>query len=228
MTWQVARHRRSVRRVADVRPLYCSVDEALYRPDEATVPTYALGYLGTYSADRQPTVDKLLLHPARLLPEDRFVVAGAQYPSQVTWPGNVEHREHCPPSAHRTFYNSQRYTLNVTRADMIANGWSPSVRLFEAAACGTPVISDAWAGLEDFLVPGEQILVAQETAEVVHYLHDVPESERMAIAEKARAHVLAHHTSLHRAAEVEQYVQSLRDRRVAQPTATTAAESATW
>jgi spore maturation protein CgeB len=94
---------------------------------------WELSYLGTYSPDRQPTLETLLIEPARRMPDRRFVVAGPQYPAEIEWPDNVERIEHLPPSEHAEFYAASRFTLNVTRADMIAAGWSPSVRLFEAA-----------------------------------------------------------------------------------------------
>ncbi|RYD64293.1 MAG: glycosyltransferase, partial [Verrucomicrobiaceae bacterium] len=126
---------------------YCSVDPNLYFPEEAAA-CWDLGYLGTYSDDRQPTVERLLITPAQELPQSRFIVAGPQYPDTIQWPGNVERIIHLSPAEHRKFYNAQRFTLNVTRADMIRAGHSPSVRLFEAAACGTPIISDRWTGIE--------------------------------------------------------------------------------
>ncbi len=137
------------------RALYCSVDPERYHPEPAE-PRWDLGYLGTYSDDRQPTVDRLLVEPARAWGEGRFVVAGPQYPGSIVWPANVARIEHLPPADHSAFYNAQRFTLNVTRADMIAAGWSPSVRLFEAAACGTPIISDWWAGLDSLFDPGQR------------------------------------------------------------------------
>ena len=120
------------------RPLYCSVEPALYYPDGPGECALAwdLGYLGTYSSDRQPTLDALLVEPARRDRSLRCVVAGPQYPASLAWPPNVTRRDHVAPSHHRSFYNAQRATLNVTRADMIRAGYSPSVRLFEAAACG--------------------------------------------------------------------------------------------
>src|SRR4051812_3498305 len=129
------------------RALYCSVDPQAYFPESHT-PKWNLGYLGTYSVDRQPALERLLLEPAREWTEGRFVVAGAQYPEDIVWPTNVDRVQHLPPRKHRGFYNRQRFTLNITRADMVAAGYSPSVRLFEAAACGTPIISDLWPGLE--------------------------------------------------------------------------------
>jgi spore maturation protein CgeB len=174
-------------------PLYCSVDEARYHPVD-TEKQWDLGYLGTYSPDRQPTLETLLIEPARRLPDMRFVVAGPQYPADIDWPANVERIEHLPPAEHNPFYNRQRFTLNVTRADMIAAGWSPSVRLFEAGACGTPVISDTWRGLDDFFPVGDAILTARSSDEVIALLLEVDEARRSAIASAARRITMQGHT----------------------------------
>src|SRR5699024_9011559 len=131
---------------------------------------WRLGYVGTYSDDRQPPLERLLLEPARRRPESRFVVAGPQYPENIAWPENVARVEHCPPVEHELFYNSQDFTLNVTRAEMIAAGWSPSVRLFEAASCATPIISDRWEGLGDLFPDGEAILIADSADDVIDAL----------------------------------------------------------
>ena len=186
-------------------PLYCSVDPELYYPESSPRIDCDLGYLGTYSDDRQPTLDALLLQPARRWHEGRFIVAGPQYPVYIQWPTNVRRIEHLPPSQHRSFYNRQRFTLNVTRADMIAAGYSPSVRLFEAAACGTPIVSDWWEGLETFFTPDEEILIARRAEDVLRYLKDVDESTRLRIGRRARATVLSKHTAAHRALELERY-----------------------
>ena len=150
-------------------------------------------------------MDALLCEPARAWPEGRFVVAGPQYPASCEWPENVARIEHLAPDRHRGFYAGQRFTLNVTRADMIRRGHSPSVRLFEAAASGVPIISDWWEGLDAFFRPGEEILIAQDAADVLRALRDLPELQRRAIAERARARVLGAHTGDHRAAELERY-----------------------
>ena len=181
--------------------LYCSVDDARYSPSGET-QHWDLGYLGTYSPDRQPTLERLLIEPARRMPERRFVVAGPQYPDDIQWPDNVERISHLPPAEHRSFYNRQRWTLNVTRADMIAAGWSPSVRLFEAAACGTPVISDVWDGIESLLPDGEAIILARTSEDVVAALESTDDTRRNAIADQARQRVLAGHTATARAAEL--------------------------
>ncbi|HLL90982.1 MAG TPA: glycosyltransferase [Tepidisphaeraceae bacterium] len=195
------------------RPLYCSVDPELYYPEPQTEVRYDLGYLGTYSADRQPPLDKLLIEPARQWTGGRFVVAGPQYPADIAWPPNVERIEHLPPAEHRRFYNAQRFTLNVTRADMIAAGYSPSVRLFEAAACGVPIVSDWWDGLDTVFDIGTELLVSRSPAETLAYLRETPESQRVAIGERARQRVLASHTAAKRAEELEAYVLALRGER---------------
>ena len=132
------------------RPFYCSVDPEEYQPLDDVPVEWDLGYLGTYIDDRQPALERLLNEPARMWPDGKFVVAGPQYPADIDWPQNVERIDHVPPGEHARFYNRQRFTLNVTRADMIEAGYSPSVRLFAAAACGVPIISDYWQGLEQF------------------------------------------------------------------------------
>jgi spore maturation protein CgeB len=186
------------------RVLYCSVDPELYFPQPQPL-AWDLGYMGTYSDDRQPVLERLLLAPARELPQARFVVAGPQYPSQIDWPVNVQYRAHLPPAEHRAFYNSQRFTLNVTRADMIRAGWSPSVRLFEAAACGTPIVSDRWPGLETLLAPGREILLASTARDVLSVLRRFGEDERRMLAERARKRILSEHTAAHRAQQLETY-----------------------
>jgi len=187
------------------RVLYCSVDPAVHYP-EPCQSDFDLGYLGTYAEDRQATLDSLLSDPARKWPEGRFTVAGAMYPKSIKWPSNVQRVQHLPPKDHRRFYNSLRFTLNTTRADMVRAGYSPSVRLFEAAACGTPIISDYWPGIESILTPESEILVATSPQEVLKHLRQTKDADRVAIAERARKRILAAHTSAHRAEELENYV----------------------
>jgi spore maturation protein CgeB len=190
------------------RPLYCAVDDTLYFP-EPTEMRWDLGYMGTYSDDRQPLLEALLLQPARTWPDGRFAVAGPQYPDTIRWPANVARITHLSPREHRPFYNAQRFTLNVTRADMVAAGFSPSVRLFEAAACGTAIVSDRWPGLETFFKLGSEILVAGSGAEVLRYLQEIGDAEARAIGLRARRRVLAEHTAAHRALELERYTSQL-------------------
>jgi spore maturation protein CgeB len=205
--------------------LYCSVDAAQYRATGEPVE-WDLGYIGTYSPDRQPALERLLIEPARRLRDRSFVVAGPQYPTGIDWPRNVERIEHLPPAEHASFYSRQRFTLNVTRADMIEAGWSPSVRLFEAAACGTPIISDFWDGLDGLLPDGEAIEIARSADEVVSTLTETSEARREAIARAARARVIAGHTGVVRARElVDRFAAARRSGRVSER-AGTLAESA--
>lgn len=195
------------------RPLYCSVDAELYFPENVS-RKYDLSYLGTYSDDRQPGVERLLLEPARQWNEGRFAVAGPQYPPEITWPYNVRRIKHLPPSEHRAFYNASRWTLNITRADMIAMGHSPSVRLFEAAACATPIVSDWWQGLDEFFAVGTEICIAHSTEEALRLLRQMPDDERIEIGQRARHRVLDKHTSHHRATELESYARQALNRKV--------------
>lgn len=178
--------------------LYCSVDADRYA-STGEDHHWDLGYLGTYSPDRQSTLEKLLIESARRLPHRRFVVAGPQYPDEIEWPANVERIDHLPPAEHPGFYSRQRFTLNVTRADMIAAGWSPSVRLFEASACLTPIISDHWQGLEELLPDGRAIVIARRTEDVIDALEGLVEADRRSLADTAHKIVLKDHTGLARA-----------------------------
>jgi spore maturation protein CgeB len=192
------------------RAFYCMVDPAIHRPASPAMPLrYDLGYLGTYSVDRQPGLNELLIEPAHADPRHRFVVAGPQFPESITWPGNVKRIEHLPPPRHRSFYSSQRFTLNITRAPMRQAGYSPSVRLFEAAACGTPIISDTWPGLDELLEPGSEVLLAESREEVLRYLTQMPEPERRAVGERARRRILREHTAEHRALELEHHIAAV-------------------
>ncbi len=202
------------------RPLYCSADSDLRSSPAPTPARWDLSYLGTYSPDRQPPLEMLLCNPARAWPTGRFVVAGPQYPADIDWPDNCERIEHLPPEHHHEFYSGSRFTLNVTRAAMVRLGYSPSVRLFEAACCGTPIISDWWPGLDTLFQPGEEILIARSAHDVSRYLREIPDKQRTSIAARARARVLASHTGDHRAAELESYVRDAMGARAQLPVTT--------
>lgn len=206
------RHLERYYRSPAARALYCSVDPAAYPPLD--VPErWALSYLGTYSPDRQPVLERLLVEPARRLPQLRFVVAGPQYPAEIGWPANVERIDHVPPAGHPLFYAASRFTLNVTRADMVEAGWSPSVRLFEAAACAVPVISDLWAGLDKLFAPGREIHLARGSEDVVRILEGSSGADAAAMGRAARARVLAAHSAAHRAGELEAHLEEARAKR---------------
>jgi spore maturation protein CgeB len=192
-------------------PLYCSVDPQKYRA-RPPAPEFAcdLSYMGTYAPDRQPKIEELLCQPARALPQKRFIVAGPQYPDSIAWPKNVERIIHLNPRHHAEFYCSSRLTLNVTRRDMVMAGYSPSVRLFEAAACAATIVSDNWDGLDRFFVPGKEILIPGSSNEPVRYISGYDAAELKKIGEAARERVLAAHSSDRRAQEFEQAVEISR------------------
>jgi spore maturation protein CgeB len=185
-----------------VIPLYGHVDPGVHRPVEAAAGRqFALSYLGTYSADRQAALEALLTAPARERPEFRFVIGGAQYPQDFPWYPNIYFVRHLPPTDHPAFYASSRLTLNVTRQPMADLGWCPSGRLFEAAACGVAILSDVWDGLETFFTPGDEILVARDTADALAAL-ELSDTEIQRVAMAARERTLAAHTSEQRAREL--------------------------
>lgn len=191
-------------------PLYCSVDpKAHFRRRGKAAFQCDLSYLGTYSADRQPKLESMLFHPAQKMPQRVFLVAGAQYPDAVLWPGNVRHLEHVAPQEHSSFYSSSRFTLNLTRDAMVQAGYSPSVRLFEAAACGAAILSDSWQGIEAFFCPGLEILLPRNGKEVGEILLGLSEGERLRMGKAAQARVLERHTHQHRAREFEKIVESV-------------------
>ncbi|HZP47777.1 MAG TPA: glycosyltransferase [Vicinamibacterales bacterium] len=186
------------------RPLYCSFDPAAYHP-ERRAASWDLGYMGTHCPSRDPGLRRLLIDAARRQPESRFIVAGPGYEARE-WPTNVEYVTHVAACDHRAFYTSQRFTLNLTRGDMIRAGYSPSVRLFEAAACGVPIISDSWPGLDAFFVLDREILISTSAAETLEML-GMSERERVAIGRRARRRVLGDHTAEHRAIQLEEYLE---------------------
>jgi len=191
--------RLGARRVA---PLYGSVDPRAHRP-AAAKPDYRadLSYLGTWAADRQEQLDRLFLEPARRLPGKRFLIGGALYPADFPWGENVYFVRHVPPPEHPAFFCSSALTLNVTRGAMARMGHCPSGRLFEAAACGVPVVTDRWEGLDEFFAPGREILVAGTTEEAVAAISLGPD-ELAAIARAARERTLAEHTAERRAEQM--------------------------
>ncbi len=183
---------------------FCSVDPEIYHPTAVKAEFQcALSYLGTYASDRQSKLMHLLNDAAGRLTAERFIVAGPQYPASLHWNGNVERLIHVPPPDHPAFYSSSRFTLNLTRDDMVAAGYSPSVRLFEASACGAAILSDSWPGLEEFLTPGEEVLLPSSGEDVARMLTGISDEQRKRMGARARDRILAAHTAEHRAIEFE-------------------------
>jgi spore maturation protein CgeB len=196
---EALRRRLGARRAA---PLYGHVDPDVHRPSTPQGHyECSLSYLGTFAPDRQAALERLFVASARLRPERRFLIGGAQYPQDFPWSPNIYFVRHLPPAEHATFFSSSRVTLNVTRRSMAQMGWCPSGRLFEAAACGTAVLTDDWDGLEEFFRPGEELLVARSGEDVLGAL-DLDDAEIARVARAGRARVLDEHTSSHRASEL--------------------------
>lgn len=193
------RERLGARRVA---PLYGSVDPSAHQP--AAPPSgrrACLSYLGTYAADRQAELEALFVEVARRMPERKFLLGGSLYPQDFPWQPNIHYLRHVPPPDHPGFYAAAKLTLNVTRGAMAAMGYCPSGRLFEAAACGTPILSDAWEGLDRFFTPGKEILLARTTEEAMAAV-SLSDQELGAIARAARERALREHTAVRRASEL--------------------------
>ncbi len=193
----------------EVEPLYGHVDPDLHQPIERSERYRAdLSYMGTYASDRQPTLERLFVEPARRRKAQRFLIGGAQYPDSFPWADNVYFVRHLPPSEHAAFFSSSRLTLNVTRAAMAQMGWCPSGRLFEAAACGAAILSDDWAGFGEFYEPGSEILIARDTHETLQAL-DLPDATLRHVAHAARERTLDEHTCHHRARSLSERLEEM-------------------
>lgn len=200
-----------------VAPLYGSVDPEVHRPVAADAGRQSdLSYLGTYAADRQPALERLFVEPARRRPARRFVLAGSMYPADFPWQPNIHYLAHMPPPDHPSFYCSSRLTLNITRGPMAAMGYCPSGRVFEAAACGTAVVSDWWEGLDRFFTPGDEILIAHDTDDALAAL-DLDARARRRIGAAARERALAEHTAEARARELEAVIGRTLTRAIGAP-----------
>ncbi|HKO72369.1 MAG TPA: glycosyltransferase [Bradyrhizobium sp.] len=203
-------HRRlGARRVA---PLYGHVDPDLHCPARPLAHYRAdLSYLGTYSEDRQEALEALLVAPAQKQPDRKFLIGGAQYPQHFPWSSNIYFVRHLPPAEHAAFFCSSRLTLNVTRRAMVESGWCPSGRLFEAAACGAPIVSDVWEGLDAFFQPDEEIILAEGSGDVMAAL-ELGDQELQTMARRARERTLQEHSSRRRADELIHLLESASHR----------------
>ncbi len=186
-----------------VAPLYGSVDPEAHHPANPN-PDYTcdLSYLGTYAADRQEALERLFIAPARQYPQYKFLIGGSQYPQDFPWTSNIYFARHVAPDQHPAFYSSSRLTLNVTRGAMARLGYCPSGRLFEAAACGVPVVSDVWEGLDQFYEPQREILFCASEDDTLEALGMSGDALKQ-VGARARQRTLDCHTSAHRANELE-------------------------
>lgn len=188
-------------------PLYCSFDPDRYRSYEVDLRYKCdLSYMGTYAPDRQAKLEELFCEPAHTLREKEFLLAGPQYPPEISWPKNMRRIIHLEPEFHPFFYSSSLFTLNLTRSEMVEAGYSPSVRVFEAAACGASIISDCWPGIETFFEPDKEILLAHSSSDVISCLSHITEDEARKIGRGAQERVLSKHSAHARASEFEEVV----------------------
>jgi spore maturation protein CgeB len=192
-----------------VSALYGHVDPEVHRPTTPADSLRAdLSYLGTHAPDRQAKLEQLFLEPARRAPQLRWLLCGSMYSEPERFPGNVRYLAHLPPAEHAAFFCSSRLTLNLTRETMARLGYCPSGRLFEAAACGAPRLSDWFEGLELFFEPEREIRITRSGDDVLRALA-TPDAELRAQAQRARRRVLAEHTAERRAAQLIRQLSSL-------------------
>jgi spore maturation protein CgeB len=190
-------------------PIYNALDPSTHFPVTPD-PRFAgeLGFLGNRLPDREARVEEFFLSAAQARPEATFLLGGAGWGDRAL-PANVRYLGHVGTAEHNAFNTTPRAVLNINRASMAAYGFSPPTRVFEAAGAGACLITDAWEGIEQFLEPGRELLVAASGAEVVAHLDRLSAEEARAIGTAARARVLAEHTYDQRAVEVERVLAGI-------------------
>jgi spore maturation protein CgeB len=186
-------------------PVYNALDPATHHPAEAD-PRFAcdLGFLGNRLPDREARVEEFFFGAAARLPDRGFLIAGSGWDGGAARAANVRHLGHVGTRDHNAFNRTPLAVLNVSRESMAANGFSPPTRVFEAAGAGACLITDAWEGVELFLEPGAEVLVARDGAEVAALLVDLDRERAEAIGQAALERVLSEHTYAQRAELVEQ------------------------
>jgi spore maturation protein CgeB len=193
------------------RPLYTSVDPTVHFPQPREL-RWDLGFLGSRTSGRCTALERHMLTPARVQPQLRFLMASSQASHELAYPSNITQVPHLCASEQRALYGSLRFALNLTRTDVARAGYAPSARLFEAAACGTPIITDYFHGLETFFAPGREIFISRSSEETIALLRDIDDDRRHAMARRARERVLCSHTAMHRGAQLTSYIYELLGR----------------
>lgn len=185
-------------------PIYNALDPETHHP-EPPRPELAcdLAFLGNRLPDREARVEEFFFRAAEALPTSVLVLGGNGWEDRVEGLSNVRYLGHVPPGDHNALNRTALAVLNVSRESMASNGWSPATRVFEAAGAGACLITDEWRGVEDFLAPGEEVLVARDGAEVAELLAGLDPQRASAIGEAALERVLAEHTYDRRAEQVE-------------------------
>lgn len=186
----------------DCTLVYNALDPITHHPVAVDSTEADLALLANRLPDREERIDEFFFRAAALLPDRRFLLGGNGWddkpmPPNVRWVGHVGTEDH------NRFNCSAVAVLNVTRESMAANGWSPATRVFEAAGAGACLVTDDWLGIEEFLEPGTEVLVAGDGHDVADHLRELRSGAARAIGERARRRVLAEHTYDHRAAQVD-------------------------
>lgn len=201
------------------RPIYNALDAATHHPVAPDSRfTGDLNFLANRLPDREARVERFFLEPAAALPDRRFLLGGSGWDDKAT-PPNVRRVGHVGTADHNGFNVSSLAVLNVARDSMADVGFSPATRVFEAAGAGACLITDAWEGIELFLTPGEEVLVARDGRDVVEHLRGLDRLRARAIGQAARQRILGEHTYARRAVQVDSLLrheaQARRERSLA-------------
>jgi spore maturation protein CgeB len=188
---------------AECVPVYNALDPQTHHPVEPD-PRFAadLSFLGNRLPDRETRVDEFFLAPAAALPERRFLIGGNGWETKAM-PGNVRHLGHVFTHEHNAFNCTPLAVLNVARDSMANIGFSPATRVFEAAGAAACLITDAWEGIDQFLEPDEEVLVARDGQDVIEQVRALTPGRARVIGRAALQRVLAEHTYAHRGAQVD-------------------------
>ncbi|RAK60929.1 hypothetical protein DJ021_14480 [Phenylobacterium hankyongense] len=185
------------------RPIYNALDPSTHHPAAPQARFEGdLNFLANRLPDRETRVERFFLEPAARLPERRFLIGGSGWDDKAM-PPNVRRIGHVGTADHNAFNASPLAVLNVARDSMADVGFSPATRVFEAAGAGACLITDAWDGVELFLNPDEEVLVARDGQDVAEHLAGLTPERARVIGEAARQRILSEHTYARRAAEVD-------------------------
>ncbi len=196
----------------DCVPIYNALDPATHYPvAPKTEFDCDLSLLANRLPDREARIDEFFIETARLLPSKRFVLGGSGWESKSV-PSNIRRIGHVGTTAHNAFFGSGLATLNVNRASMAHYGFSPPTRVFEAAGAGACLITDAWEGIDHFLEPEREILIASDGPEVARHLASLTPEHARDMARRARRRILAHHTYHRRAVQFDQLMNGMNMR----------------
>lgn len=191
-------------------PIYNGLDPEEHRPVEhSETAEWDVLFMGNRLPDREARVDKFFFRAAALYPEGRFALGGEGWGDKAI-PGNVILLGHVPTARHNTVNASARLVLNIHRESMVANGWSPATRMFEAAGAAACQVTDVWTGIEDFFAPGTEVLLAEDGAAVARLAREVTPEQARAVGAAARRRALADHTYTQRAAHVDEVLRQPR------------------